>query len=303
MAERFSRDDGECTLWACVEPHEEGPGRVLLAKNRDSGKAELEEQVLRLVRPARKGRQAFFGLFSGVDTADVKFGINERRLVVASASFPNDRPKRGRWKKTAGLNRKLLQRCGSIDDVLAHARLLRGPRFLMIGEPGRIACVEIAPGGALAVTVIERGHLAHTNHFLASELTGFNTRHRDFRPGEEERGPLYLGSQRRLRTVRAYLDGVEHPTCSRFERWSACREHGRSRSLWRWRAEGKATGIRTVCSLVADLRRVRPPRLIWLLPGDESSRGGVGRRHVIELDELFARDAYLVRADGSVEER
>lgn len=150
-----------CTLWAAAGERVAGGG-VLIAKNRDW--RDDCRQELRRYRP-RHGFRCF-GLYAKCRrTRGLMAGVNEKGLVVVSATAPYPRAERLAGPRTRGLNRKLLMSCAGVEQVLSRHDLLRGPRILLLADPSRIALVEIAKQGLMAVRVLRHGVLMATNHY------------------------------------------------------------------------------------------------------------------------------------------
>ncbi len=135
---------------------------MLIAKNRDW--RDRCRQELRRYRPRHGFR--YVGLYALCRrTRGLMAGVNEKGLVVVSATAPYPRAERLAGRRTRGLNRKLLASCAGVKQVLARRDLLWGPRILLLADPGRIALVEIAKQGRSAVRVLRHGVLFTTNHY------------------------------------------------------------------------------------------------------------------------------------------
>ena len=159
-----------CTLWAAAGERVAGGG-VLIAKNRDW--RDDCRQELRRYRPRHGFR--YVGLYALCRrTRGLMAGVNQKGLVVVSATAPYPRAERLAGRRTRGLNRKLLASCAGVEQVLARRHLLRGPRILLLADPSRIALVEIAKQGLMAVRVLRHGVLMATNHYGLPFTRRFN---------------------------------------------------------------------------------------------------------------------------------
>jgi hypothetical protein len=159
-----------CTLFAAHGLRVAGGG-TLIVKVRDWIPA--DRQSLVLVHP--KGGFAYYALVTEGKDPGVKAGINEKGLVVESATAGSI-PKQDREEadRTRGLLRRLLAECSSVDDVLAKKALFRGPRHVLVADASKVACIEVGPKGLLRVDMVKDGVAAHTNHYLPGSLGGAN---------------------------------------------------------------------------------------------------------------------------------
>ncbi|MFZ2087131.1 MAG: C45 family autoproteolytic acyltransferase/hydrolase [Desulfobaccales bacterium] len=158
-----------CTLFAASGQSVQGGG-VIIAKNRDRS-------------PLRSGLKVFvpregyrhLGLVS-LDSPDAPAvaGINEKGLVVDAS--PSSLPLTEEDCSAVPLTQALLNRCASVDEVLAQKELLRAsyPVFEMAADRHKIASIEVAPGGQVSVQVSRQGTLGHTNHYMSPSLLWAN---------------------------------------------------------------------------------------------------------------------------------
>lgn len=107
--------------------------------------------------------------------AGVVAGVNEKGLAVVDA-LPGNPCAQEEYPGAIALTQALLSRCASVDEVLACQDLFRAsyPVFEMVADGRRIAVIEIAPQGRVAVKVRDQGVLCHTNHYLDPRLLDAN---------------------------------------------------------------------------------------------------------------------------------
>lgn len=159
-----------CTLWAATGDAVAGGGS-LIVKNRDWEPDHYQE--LRLVTPSSGYR--YYGLFADGANKGLKAGINEKGLVVVSATAGSI-PSRDRRKMqyTPALSAKLLRECDSVENALTKTDLFVGPQILMLADSKGIATIEIGPGGNYSIKQQDSGVLTHTNHYIADQMLEFN---------------------------------------------------------------------------------------------------------------------------------
>ena len=132
-----------------------------------------QHQVIKFV-PA-KYCYSYFGLYAEGKSAGMKAGINEKGLVVVSAtagSIPSK--ERKNMPNKAGSLTKLLKECASVEEALLRTDLFLGPKILMLADKKTIATVEIGPEGKFSIEQKENDYLCHTNHFVAEDMLQFN---------------------------------------------------------------------------------------------------------------------------------
>jgi hypothetical protein len=159
-----------CTLFAAAGSRVEGGG-TLIVKNRDRTP---RQSALEFFTPADGFKYlALVALDTPEDPAVA--GINEKGLAVVDA-LPGHPNEAAAYPGAVALTQALLSRCASVEDVLACKDLFRAsyPVFEMVADGRRIAAIEIAPQGRVAVTVRDQGVLCHTNHYLAPRLQDAN---------------------------------------------------------------------------------------------------------------------------------
>ena len=160
-----------CTLFAAAGSSVQGGGTIIV-KNRDR---EPGASALRVCTP--KDGYRFLGLVAPDNPQHPAVaGINEKGLVVVDA-LPSCLSEEAQEVCGAKpLTATLLSRCASVDEVLAQKDLLRHsyPVFEMVADRHKVAWIEVAPQGLVAVRVTDRGVLCHTNHYLDPELPWAN---------------------------------------------------------------------------------------------------------------------------------
>ena len=159
-----SQPSEACTLWGAVGASVQGGG-ALIAKNRDWAPDHFQE--LALLRPAQ-GFQSLVLMAVGGEEPGVKAGVNEKGLVVVSATANQvPRAERDKAEQKKGLIHHLLSTCASVDEVLKNIDLFRRPAFYLIADRKEVAVIEVAPAIHRSVTRRDSGTLSHTNHYCA----------------------------------------------------------------------------------------------------------------------------------------
>jgi len=159
-----------CTLWAANGSRVKDGGS-LIVKNRDW--IPNQQEFLKLVAPDSGYR--YFGLSADGKYPGIKAGINEKGLVVVSAtvaSIPST--ERRAMPHVSGILVKLLRECASVDDALSKTNLFLGPEILMIADKYKIATIEIGPEGKFFISSKKNDIVYHTNHYINSGMTDFN---------------------------------------------------------------------------------------------------------------------------------
>ncbi|MGE4589195.1 MAG: C45 family autoproteolytic acyltransferase/hydrolase [Acidaminococcaceae bacterium] len=158
-----------CTLWAANGSMVDNGG-TLIVKNRD-WKPD-QHQVIKFV-PSQDG-YSYFGIYAEGKPAGMKVGINEKGLVVMTAtagSIPSK--ERKAMPNKPGL-RKLLNECASVDEALLRTDLFVGPKILMLADSKKVATVEIGPDERFSVEITENGSIYHTNHYVLEDMLDLN---------------------------------------------------------------------------------------------------------------------------------
>ncbi len=159
-----------CTLFAAAGESVKGGG-TLIAKNRDWRPDHT--QILKSAAP--KAGHHYSGLYAeGNDEPGLKAGINDKGLVVVSATAPFPSKELQAMPRTTNLLGKLLNSSATVDEALRHGNWFVGPRYVLIADRKKAASIEIAPGGNYRVAVTDRSVLYHTNHYVMPDLEGYN---------------------------------------------------------------------------------------------------------------------------------
>jgi hypothetical protein len=146
-------------------------GGTLIVKNRDRTP---RRSALKFFAPA--GGFKYLALVAADTPQDPAVaGVNEKGLAVVDA-LPGNLPAQAENPGAVNLTGALLRRCASVDDVLACQDLFRAsyPVIEMVADGRKIATIEIAPRGRVAVKVRDQGVLCHTNHYLDPRLRAAN---------------------------------------------------------------------------------------------------------------------------------
>jgi isopenicillin-N N-acyltransferase like protein len=161
-----------CTLWAATGGRV-NKGGTLMAKNRDNSSGFSTE--LRFVSRGKGFR--FIALFDPEADGYVVSGINEKGLAVTNASAASLPPEKRNVAKE-DLTERILTSFSSVDAAAKERAMFAGshPAFYMIADAGKIAMIEVAPGGKISIKVTDSGVLTHTNHYRDNKLLEANER-------------------------------------------------------------------------------------------------------------------------------
>jgi isopenicillin-N N-acyltransferase-like protein len=214
-----------CTLWAAVGEAARDGGS-LVVKNRDWRPDHRQE--IKRVTPKQGFR--YYGLFAhGNDDPGLKAGVNEKGLVVVSATAPypqRDLKEMPRAKDRLG---RLLRENATVEEALSRQDLFLGPTFFLFADRRQAAVVEVGPGGTFAIGKPVGGIIAHTNHYVLPSMVRFN--------------PAKIGESSRERSTRIQeVLGTGAPFGpADFEQVSASRDGGPDHAIWRTGKGGDAT--------------------------------------------------------------
>lgn len=160
-----------CTLFAAAGNRVEGGGTIIV-KNRDRTP---RQSALKFFAPA-DGFKYLALVADDIPEGSAVAGVNEKGLAVVDALPPGKLPLQEENPGAVALTQALLSRCASVDEVLAQKDLLAAsyPVFQMVADGRKIAIIEVAPKGQVAVKVSNQGILGHTNHYLDPRLQQAN---------------------------------------------------------------------------------------------------------------------------------
>jgi hypothetical protein len=232
-----------CTLWAAAGSRT-SDGGTLIAKNRD---LHPQADVLKVVTPPAGYR--YLGLFFIEGRRQgVTAGINERGLVIVGA-LAGSVPKSVCYQGEKNLLKKVLTTFDSVDAVAACRDLFAAshPVFYMLADRTKIATVEVAPHGQVALQVTDNGKLCHTNHYLSDQLRWAN---------------LKISASSRIRLHRIHdllLHQVRPLSLQDFITFSADRHDGPDNSLWR--TGSSPTKTRTLATWIVSTPKNDAPHL------------------------------------------
>jgi hypothetical protein len=220
-----------CTLWGAAGSSVVDGG-TLVAKNRDA-KPKYEQEFV--MHTPEKGYR-FFGLYEkGNHKSGAKFGINEKGLVVASATARIPKEDRKAMKRTSGLNRKLLTYCSSVEEALSRKDLLVGARFEIIADNKEVAVVAIGTDGTLSIRRTKNGTVYTANHFTDAAMVKFN------------RMPLHPSSQSRYANIKDFMSQKKKFNLADFEAISADSKGSPQNSIWRIKHESSKNRTMATC--------------------------------------------------------
>jgi isopenicillin-N N-acyltransferase-like protein len=241
LALSFGLNANACTLFSATGGRV-AEGGTIIAKNRDYNQNcwTYMEPVI----PKHGYRYLSLSSYKKGKIKRGKAGVNEKGLVVVTAST-SILPKEMR-QGPGGLTSRLLRKCASVDEAIAHKSEMEGlrPNFYLLADARSSALIEIAPGGKVVIQKIEEGVLAHTNHYLSDQLQEFNLKN-------------YPGSTIRLNRVRQLLKNTPDLTVQDFELATQDRAAGPDDSLFRIGSKN----YRTLATLIVLLPLDGPPQL------------------------------------------
>jgi hypothetical protein len=159
-------DDEGCTAFGATGRRVVGGG-TLIARNRDKSMRGLQV----MVRRRKRGDAEYLGITSKGHRT-VTAGVNEHGLVIVNTAASSDDLPR---KQPAVSCDFFLRSCATVSDVLALVKVgnSRGPINFLVGDPNRMALIELARGEYRAAGDSE-GVLYHTNHYILEGMTRYN---------------------------------------------------------------------------------------------------------------------------------
>jgi isopenicillin-N N-acyltransferase like protein len=254
-----------CTIWAATGEIVQDGGSII-AKNRDNLSGTYT--VIKAVYP-QEGLP-FYGIFDIEANGYVTAGVNIKGVSVVNAS-PNSVPKKKRHVATEDLTERLLKSYDSVDAMLVDKKLFQRshPAIYVVGDNRKIASIEIAPAGEVAIAVKERGHLALTNHYVDNKLAHANER-------------LSRNSTLRLRHINELLERHQATfTMNDFVLFSEEKDGGSDKAIWR--VQTPSVKIRTLATWVIYLPVKGTPILYVKLANPEEPEGS----YKFTLDDIF----------------
>jgi hypothetical protein len=261
-----------CTLFAATGSAVTR-GDTLIAKNRDNFIG-LKTELRFVVR--EKGFR-FVALFDPEADGYVVSGINEKGLAVVNASA-TVLPKEKRNVAKEDLTEKILTSFSSVEAAASQEAMFAEshPAFYMIADSGKIAMIEVAPGGKISIRVTGDGVLTHASHYMDGKLLEANER-----PAES--------SRKRLARINHLLSSAGTPlSLERFVVFSEDRNGTGSESVRQ--VCGPAKHVCTLASWVALLPREGLPEIYVKIEGKDQAEAV--RR--IVLDARFWEQAHAV---------
>ena len=230
-----------CTLYAAQGTSVAGGGTIA-AKNRDW---RPQEQSLHLMEPRQSGGYRYYGLYGGpFERRQLRGGVNEAGLVAYSASVSSVTKKQKAAAAEAhppvqGTLRKVLERYATVEETVQHPELFQGVRFVMLADRSEVAWIEGGLNGEVRIERRQNGVLAHTNHYLSTDLAAQNEKY-------------YESSHKRYDRVMELLQTQKQYTLADFIRIGEDQTAGPVNSLWRTGDETSHT--QTVAQMVVWLR-------------------------------------------------
>ncbi|MBM4296032.1 MAG: hypothetical protein FJ126_14180 [Deltaproteobacteria bacterium] len=253
-----------CTLFAAAGGRVEGGG-TLICKNRDRAPRRSALKMFKV-----PGELKFLGLVDASSREQPAVaGVNEKGLVVVDATA-SSLPARDRRGDAASLTEKALAACASVDAALARKDIwARHPAFHLLADGKKIAIVEAAPRGQVAVMVRDQGALCHTNHYLDGKLAGANRL-------------LKESSWVRQARIWELLAGHRAPlNLEDFLNFSQDQDDGPDNSIWR--TGGKPRATRTLATWIVAHPQGQAPRLFVKI----ANPGEPEEIREIQLDTAF----------------
>ena len=249
-----------CTVWGATGQSINIKGTII-AKNRDNS-PNLSTHP-RLFFPLNGFK--VFGLYDSEADGYIVGGINEKGLAVLNASA-NSVPREKRHIATEDTTERILTTFDSVNAVLSRRDIFTKshPALYMIADSSKIATIEVAPGGKIAIKMTDNGTLAFTNHYTDAKLALANE-HRS------------ANSEARLKRIQNHLALSEKSfTMNDFIIISEDRAGGVDYALWR---TGSASGkVRTLASFIVSIPVSGLPEIYMKISNpDESDRIFTGK--------------------------
>ena len=224
-----------CTVWGAAGQKVSNKGTII-AKNRDNSPNLV---TLPKFYIPKKGFR-IFALYDIEADGYVVGGINEKGLAVLNASAFSV-PRKKRHVATEDTTERVLKTFASVDAVLSERDMFTKshPALYMIADSSKIATIEVAPGGKIAIKMTDNGTLYFTNHYTDESLLWANEQHS-------------AGSSCRLKYIHNYLTSSERPfSMNDFIIKSDDRTGGPDYALWRTGSSPRK--VRTLASLVISI--------------------------------------------------
>ena len=260
-----------CTLFA-ANGSVVDDGGTLLVKNRDW--EPNQHQVIKFV-PYKDG-YSYFGLYAEGTPAGMKAGINEKGLVVISATAGSIPYKeRKNMPDKPGSMTKLLKECASVEEALTRTDLFLGPKILMLADKKSVATIEIGPEGKFSIEQKENDYICHTNHYVAEDMLNFNKK-------------IGQSSQKRYERICQLLDDASMPfSLDVFLNFSSDQNDGPDDSIFRSGSNPTKTRTMAVWA-VAIPKQGSPEVYIKILNPNEEEKSCR-----IIADDFFSAQAIL----------
>lgn len=182
----------------------------------------------------------FFGLYDVEADGFVIAGINEKNLAVLNASATSV-PREKREVATEDTTERLLTSFDSVDDIIARRDIFEKshPAIYMVADAKKIAVVEVAPNGSVAIKKVDNGTLAFTNHYTHEGLSYANEH-------------ISENSKKRLERIGKLIESKKTPlSMNDFIKMSNDRAGGPNDSIWR--TGDKYSQVRTLASFVVSI--------------------------------------------------
>ncbi|MHC1717733.1 MAG: C45 family autoproteolytic acyltransferase/hydrolase [Acidaminococcaceae bacterium] len=267
----FSVPVEACTLWA-VNGSMVDDGGTLIVKNRDWEPNQY--QVIKFV-PAKDG-YSYFGLYAEGTAAGMKAGINEKGLVVVSAtagSIPSK--ERKNMPNKAGSMTKLLKECASVEEALTRTDLFLGPKILMLADKKSVATIEIGPEGKFSIDKKQNDYICHTNHYVTEDMLNFNKK-------------IGQSSEKRYERICQLLDDASRPfSLDVFLNFSSDQNDGPDDSIFRIGSTSAKTRTMAVWAVSIPMQGSPEVYIRILNPNEEE------KSCKIIADDFFSAQAIL----------
>jgi hypothetical protein len=172
MLNRLSyRLPSACTALAVTGGRARG-GEPMIVKNFDYPDAARDTYLARISRPRRAELARSIDV-TAAPLAGSHEGVNDRGLAVAY-NYGHFAGQAAARVPITNLVQELLERCGTVDEVVAHIR--RRPRagaaiFMVADAGGEVASIEVAPDHATIRRAADHGDtLVHANHAVHPDM-------------------------------------------------------------------------------------------------------------------------------------
>lgn len=223
-----------CTLYSAAGDRVANNG-TLIAKIRDQNPT---EQFYYTTTPDNGYK--YWGLYTSADGRGLRAGINEKGLVLVTATAGTI-PKNQRLGSNTipgGLTKHILSSCSSVAEVTSNIKVWGSPQIIMIADKREIAYVEIGLNNKYSITKKTNGTLSHTNHFINDSMSDEN-----YKTASES-------SLFRIERIEELLSQKQTLTLQDFIEFSHDQVAGNNNSIWRVGNSEKPNSVQSLAAFI-----------------------------------------------------